>query len=148
MKCAEKTLPATLGACRLRTVRGLMFPVSRLQDHVRFETVSTRVIILRLDDRNPHDSGLSGRSIRTFSCTRNTLAGSCEHALAHTVSISADWLGSLAGSHIGDLDDTSIFRTIVATSSEDPRDAVEDTLPCLEGQSTDLGHGPAGSGEG
>lgn len=36
---------------------------------------------------------------------------------------------------------------MVTTSSKDTRDTMEDTLACLEGQSTNLSHGPAGSRE-
>ena len=105
-----------------------MFLASRLQNHIRFETVPSRVVIFRLDDGNPYDSGLCGM----FARTRCTLAGSSEHTFPNTDTVSTDRLGSLTRSHVRDIDDASIIRAMVAMSSENARDAVEDALSCLE----------------
>jgi len=89
-KCVKNALPATLSTRRPGAVRCLVFLVSRLQDHIRFERFSVWVVILRLDDCDSHDSGLGGM----FTGTRGTVARSGEHTLTHAVS--SDGLGSLA----------------------------------------------------
>ena len=121
-----------------------MFLGSGLHNHVRSETISTWVVIFRLDDSDSHNSGLGGM----FAGTRGTLAWSGEHTLAHAHAVSTNWLGSLARSHVWDINDASIVRAVIATSSKNATNAVEDALPCLEGQSTNLSHGPAGGREG
>ena len=100
----KSALPATFTTRRLGTVRGLVLLASRFQNHVRFESVSTWVVIFRLDDCDSHDSGLGGM----FTRTRDTLAGSGEHTLTHTHTVSTNRLGSLARSHVRDIDDASI----------------------------------------
>ena len=140
----ESALPATLRARRLGAVISLVFLGSRFQNHVRFETVSAWIVIFRFDDRDSHDSGHCG----VFTRTGGTLAGSSEYTLTHTHTISTDRLRSLARSHVRDIDDASIIRAVVATSSKNASDTVEDALACLERQSTNLGHGPASGREG
>jgi len=74
----ESTLlvPGTLGTRRLGTMRSLVLLVSTLQDHIRFETISSRVVVFRLNDSDPYNSGLVEVTVRISISARDTLTRS------------------------------------------------------------------------
>lgn len=124
---------------------------TRLQDHVGPETVSVWVVILGLKNCDLHDCRLGEMTVAFPASARNTLTGASEHIPIHTDATDTDWLGSLAGGHLRNIDDAPIVRAMISTTSASPectRHTMQDALPGLDGQSTNLSHSPSGSGEG